>query len=384
MSDDVTKLYVVDLNDKNGLLHAVLKTGDTLTTPTEGQMLININGVSINSKPRSDGRYQGYVTENNGKQYFYGRTREEFEAKIIRYLKEAHAPKKKAHSKKQPTFGEFYEKWLELYKKPNLKPSSITNIVDTMKPALTVFAGVPIDKITTDDVQGLLLSINAPAARTKCKVNVNQVFTKAQRGGLIKINPCDNLEIKKPKEKHIEGLTPEQQRQFVEFTADSKYSLLFRFLLATGVRVGEALALFKSDVDMMGRTVFITKDVVFIKGQRIEQPPKTEAAVRTLPLSEELCAELLELPEGLLFPYTYNAVRLAIEKIEKQLGFKVTAHVLRHTYSDRLEEAGIPPKVKQYLMGHAKLDTTQNKYTEAQKHYVEAHSEAIRRLFDTK
>ena len=77
MSDDVTKLYVVDLNDKNGLLHAVLKTGDTLTTPTEGQMLININGVSINSKPRSDGRYQGYVTENNGKQYFYGRTREE-------------------------------------------------------------------------------------------------------------------------------------------------------------------------------------------------------------------------------------------------------------------------------------------------------------------
>lgn len=384
MSDDVTKLYVVDLNDKNGLLHAVLKTGDTLTTPTEGQMLINFDGVSINSKPRRDGRFQGYVTESDGKRYFYGKTREEVAAKISKYLKEAHAPKKKPHNKKLPTFGEFYNKWLELYKKPNLKPSSITNIVDTLKPALAAFVNVQIDKITTDDVQELLLSINAPSARTKCKVNLNQVFTKAQKSGLIKINPCENLEIKKPKEKHVEGLTPEQQRTFIEFTIGSKYSLLFRFMLATGVRVGEALALYKSDVDFTARTVSITKDVVFIGGQRIEQPPKTEAAVRTLPLSEEVCRELQELPGKLLFPYTYNAVRLAIEKIEKQLDFKVTAHVLRHTYSVRLEEAGIPPKVKQYLMGHAKLDTTQNKYTEAQKHYVDAHSEAIRRLFDTK
>lgn len=348
-------------------------------------MLINLAGVSITSKPRRDGRYQGYVAEKGGKQYFYGRTREEVEAKISKYIKEEHkAPKKKTQGKKLPTFGEYYDKWLKLYKKPNLKPSSITNIVDTLKPALAAFADVPLDKITTDDVQELLLSLKSPSARTKCKVNINQVFNKAHKSGLIKINPCDNLEIKKHKEQHVNGLTPDQQRKFVDFTADSKYSLLFRFMLATGVRVGEALALYKPDVDFEGRTVSITKDVVFIGGQRIEQPPKTEAAVRTLPLSEEICAELRELSDGLIFPYTYNAVRLAIEKIEKQLDFKVTAHVLRHTYSDRLEEAGVPPKVKQYLMGHAKLDTTQNKYTEAQKHYVEAYSEAIRRIFDTK
>lgn len=355
-----------------------------MTTPTEGQMLINMQGVSINTKPRRDGRYQGYVTEANGKRYFYGKNREEVAAKISNYLKEAHTPQRKKRSKTLPTFGEFYCKWLDLYKKTNLKPSSITNIVDTLKPALAKFNGMQIDKITTDTVQELLLSITAPVSREKCKVNLNQIFTKAQRIGLIKINPCENLEIKKPKEKHIQGLTPKQQQQFIEFTTGSKYSLLFRFMLATGDRVSEALALYKTDINFEECTISITKDVVFIRRQRIEQPPKTEAAVRTLPLSEELCRELHELPEELLFPYTYNAVRIAIEKIEKQLGFKVTAHVLQHTYSDRLEEAGIPPKVKQYLMGHTKLDTTQNKYTEAQKHYVEAHSEAIRRLFDTK
>ena len=62
-------------------------------------MLINIDGVSINSKPRRDGRYQGYVTESDGKRYFYGRTREEVEAKISKYLKEAHTPKRKERSK---------------------------------------------------------------------------------------------------------------------------------------------------------------------------------------------------------------------------------------------------------------------------------------------
>lgn len=384
MSDDATRLTIIDINDKNELLNEVLKNSDTLTTSTEGQMLINMSGVSINTKPRRDGRYQGYVSEDDGKRYFYGRSREEVAEKIKNYFKEAHVPKKKPHSKTAPTFGEFYNKWLDLYKKPNLKPSSITNIIDTLKPAVIKFGNRPIDKITTDDVQELLLSVNSPSARTKCKVNINQVFTKAHKSGIIKNNPCDNVEIKKHKDKHIEGLTPENQRKFIEETAGSKYSLLFRFMLCTGVRVGEALALYKSDIDFNNCNASITKDVVFIGGERIEQPPKTDAAERTLPLPKGICDEVHAIDGELLFPFTYNAVRIAIEKIEKQLGFKVTAHMLRHTYSDRLEEAGIPPKVKQYLMGHAKLDVTQNIYTEAQKHYIEAHAENVRGLFDTK
>lgn len=378
--------FIKVIDDKDELLLEAIRKGDNLTTHTEGQMLINMTGVSINSKPRKDGRFQGYVTEKDGKRYFYGRTREEVANKIGIYFKEVttQTPKRKKQTKTVLTFGEYYNKWLELYKKPNLKPSSITNIVDTLKPAVLQFADVPIDRITTDDLQALLLSISSPNSRTKCKVNLNQVFTKAHKAGIIRINPCDNLEIKKHKDKHINGLTPEQQQEFIEVTADSKYSLLFRLMLASGMRVGEALALCKSDVDLKRCTLSITKDVVFINGERIVQLPKTDAAVRTLPLPESLCDELQQLPGEVLFPFTYNAVRIAIEKIEKKVGFKVTAHVLRHTYSDRLEEAGVPPKVKQYLMGHAKLDITQNKYTEAQQHYIDAHSDSVRRLFDTK
>lgn len=347
-------------------------------------MLIDVSGVSINSKPRKDGRFQGYVlTEEGRPKYFYGKSREEVAEKISDYLKGVQRTKRRINGKQAVTFGAFYEKWLELYKKPNLKPSSIVNIVDTLKPALAKFADVQITKITTDQVQALLLSIKSPNSRNKCKVNLNQIFTKAQKSGLIKVNPCDNLELKKHQDNHVDGLTPEQQEIFLRETVNSKYSLLFRLVLATGVRIGEALALCRSDVDFDKCTLSVTKDVVFIRGERIEQPPKTRAAFRVLPLPHGLCSELKSAGEGLLFPFTYNSVRLAMQKIADKLGFNVTAHVLRHTFSDRLEEAGIPPKVKQYLMGHAKLDITQNKYTEAQSHYVNAFSDSVRGCFDT-
>ena len=35
-------------------------------------MLINLSGVSTNSKPRADGRYQGYAMRDGEKKYFYG------------------------------------------------------------------------------------------------------------------------------------------------------------------------------------------------------------------------------------------------------------------------------------------------------------------------
>ncbi|MCI9562228.1 MAG: tyrosine-type recombinase/integrase [Clostridia bacterium] len=361
-----------------------VNNGDALTTPQEGQMLIDIAGVSINSKPRKDGRFQGYaVTEEGRPKYFYGKSREEVAQKISDFLKGVQKTKRKTGGKTIVTFGEFYEKWLELYKKPNLKPTSITNIVDTLKPALAKFADVPITKIMTDDVQALLLSIKSPNTRGKCKVNINQIFTRAHKSGLIKINPCDNLEIKKHQDRHVDGLTPDQQQTFLGATSKSKYSLLFRLLLAAGVRVGEALALYKSDVDFDKCTLSITKDVIFIKGKRIEQPPKTKAAVRVLPLPQGLCEELKTAEEGLLFPFTYNSVRLTMQRIAEKLGFNVTAHVLRHTFCDRLQEAGVPDKVMQYLMGHSKLDTTKNKYTEAQAHYINAFSDSVRGCFDT-
>lgn len=79
-----------------------------------------------------------------------------------------------------------------------------------------------------------------------------------------------------------------------------------------------------------------------------------------------------------------TAINVALKKLSKKLGFTVSAHILRHTYATRLEEAGISPKIQQYLLGHATVDITQNVYTDAQSDYINSVSDRIRAIFDTK
>ncbi|MFE5504120.1 hypothetical protein ACFQ73_16275 [Amycolatopsis japonica] len=61
---------------------------------------------------------------------------------------------------------------------------------------------------------------------------------------------------------------------------------LSRFMMATGVRVGEALATYWEDVDLVAGTVDITHPVVRIKGQGLlrKPRPKSESSKRALPL----------------------------------------------------------------------------------------------------
>ena len=72
------KIPILDEKDLNALIEEAIKGNGVLATPTElSQMIINLPGVSINSKPRKDGRFQGYIVDKNGRTYAYGKTLEE-------------------------------------------------------------------------------------------------------------------------------------------------------------------------------------------------------------------------------------------------------------------------------------------------------------------
>ena len=48
----------------------------------EEEMEINLPGISVNSIPRADGRYQGHITDNGERTYVYGRTINEVKWKL--------------------------------------------------------------------------------------------------------------------------------------------------------------------------------------------------------------------------------------------------------------------------------------------------------------
>ena len=367
-------------------LAAAQNEGDVLTTPKESQMLIPIYipGVSVSEKRRKDGRYQGYAVREGKKYFFYGKTYEELIRKISKFVQEGEIERRKL-VETSPKFGEYIRKWIENYKKPNLKPSSFQSLTAALRPALEAFENKKLRLITSDEIQELLVGMKAKRMRDMCKIYLNEAFQKAVDKGELKRNHCAAVEIKKHRSEHKNALTVDEQELFCAAVAGTEYELLCLFLLATGLRIGEALALLRSDFDFEKHTVTVSKNVVYIKGERIEQDtPKSEAGNRTVPVPVHLCERLRDVQTDLIFPYHAEAVRSFMKRLRKAIDVDVTPHILRHTYATRLSEAGVPPKIKQYLMGHASLEMTENVYTDAQKRYIDSVSDLVRSVFNPK
>lgn len=346
-------------------------------------MIKTLPGVSIGAKPRSDGRYQGYCSNEGVKTYFYGRSPEEVAVKIRDFLKKGGKVKRKKRKDAVPTFGEYAKKWYELYKEPLLKPTSLRTLQYAVKPAVEAWSNRKISDITLEDAQEVANSIESAVFRKLFVSYVRDIFKRAMRSGYVKANPIELVEIKPPRKKHKKALTIEEQAMFVEAMRNTQYDLLTRFLLATGLRIGEALALTKADIHDCH--VHVAKNLVRIDNKDvIQDAPKTDAGNRIVPISETMQAELLSQPEDRIFKISATSMRGMYRRKAAALGFEVTPHTLRHTYATRLEEAGVPEKVAQYLMGHASIQMTKDVYTDAQQRYVRAYDKKVIFAIDCK
>lgn len=363
----------------------IINFGDVLTPQKEtDDMILNVPGVSVCAKARPDGRFQGYFTYDGRKIYVYGTSPDDVRSKIL-YLIKNGVPKKPKKVRKKfssvQTLSEWLGKWLELYKKPNVKPMTFSSLTNGVKILNRTFGTVRLDALKSDSLQKFLTDYKSSRQRDVLLTILRQSLDKAVKTGLIKKNPVSVVEVKKHVSAHKYALTREEQISLCQTVKGRSIEPLFLFLLSTGLRVGEALALTSSDFDFEKGTVSVSKNVVFLNGKKIVQDsPKTSAGFRTVPVPPNVL-DLLRGKSGEIFPTTYNAVRLTFRRLQEETGIKVSAHVLRHTYATRLEEAGISPKVKMYLLGHSSIEMTQNTYTDVQKEYVDTLHNSITSIF---
>lgn len=250
---------------------------------------------------------------------------------------------------------------------------------------------------------------------------LHATFRLAVRDNIIRTNPSDGVMAqikKKPGRNHgiRHALTIEQQRAFIRYMENSNkfshWTSLFKFLLGTGCRIGEAIGIRWDDIDFEKRTISINHSVVYYSKEFKEHQmcsfavslPKTEAGIRTIPMMDAvydaLQAELEEQKEigfnetvidgmtGFIFmnrfgnihnPQTinraikriceaYNAeevVRAARERRKPEILPYFSCHHLRHTFCSRLCENETNLKVIQEIMGHANIGTTMDIYAEA-------------------
>jgi integrase len=156
---------------------------------------------------------------------------------------------------------------------------------------------------------------------------------------------------------------------------DEHHRTMVRLIAATGLRIGELLALRWSALDLDGGTLTVRESVFEGKFQL----PKTQKALRTIPLGPHAVAALTahrervtrRAAEDLVFGNRRGAplreskvLTNVLQPAAKAVGLgRVTWHQFRHIHSSLLNDLKVPVKIAQEQLGHASISTTLNIYT---------------------
>lgn len=217
---------------------------------------------------------------------------------------------------------------------------------------------------------------------------ISGAMALAARFGAISTNPVRDAGHIEGSPKDVRALTRSERVEMLgKLDADEdafRFDVpdLVRFMLATGCRIGEVLAVQDHAIDWQAGTVTIVANIVRVKRVGlVRHEGKTFAAQRVLPLPAFAMAMLTErrpadvLPDSMVFPNsrghglgrdswrdphnTGARLRTALDLA----GFEwVTSHVFRKTAATVLDQHGLSARAIAGHIGHARPSITQDVY----------------------
>lgn len=207
----------------------------------------------------------------------------------------------------------------------------------------------------------------------------NNILNYAVGQGWIPFNICNGIPLPKGLPSTKRSAPTDEQIKVIMQNCDKPFGIFAMLLLCTGLRKGEALALLKTDIK--DGEISVTKSLTLLDGQAPKvKEPKSEAGKRTVPIVSILRGPLDEylarLDGNILFQSrSYNGspegqymsesnYDTAWANYCKETGLDLTAHQLRHGTATLLYEAGVDVYTAQRILGHAKVSTTMEIYTE--------------------
>lgn len=333
-----------------------------------------------------------------GRKYFYGTKQEclekksKFEALLSSNIV----------GDKDVLFKDFVRVWLKEIKQPAVKPNSYDRLEYVTETTLITRIGdLSLKQIDDNIIQTMIINKMkeegyAFATIKKAYSTLGQVLKYAVARGKIDKNPMDDVFLPKRslfEKKKIRFLSDEERTKLVSTCYAKfengrrvyKFGAFYVFLLYTGLRLGEALALKWSDIDFDKRTVNVSRTIVYVKDRTkndgskiiVDQPSTKNGSSRMVYLSDMAIEALKDLknqmgydPEGYIMQtknntiiYPADAYKI-FQRILKRAGVEQCGiHALRHSFVSLMINNGIPVTMVSRMVGHSDVGITMKIYT---------------------
>lgn len=329
-------------------------------------------------KKRKDGRWTKTVTINGKRTFFYSsaETERQAERDIARQMLDF--AQKEEQGK---PFKEVSDEWSEMHFE-TVEYNTQKYYRAALKQILDYFGNEMIKDITPTDIKIFIDQICAEGYALKTVKSrllvLNLIFKYAVVNRYIDNNPCAYITVPKNLKKTRREAPQEEEIKTVISSIDKAFGFFAYFILYTGLRRGEALALRYSDIDFDNKLITVNKSIYHKNNVPYEKKPKTSAGIRSVVLLDNLIPLLKSHKKTkdkseLVFGnekgewLTNGQFQSLWENYTKETKLNITPHQLRHAYATILFEAGIDEKDAQELMGHTTIQLTRDIYTHISK-----------------
>lgn len=303
------------------------------------------------------------------------------------------------------SYKELAELWWSSYKH-TVKPNTRGNTRGLLKNhVIPLFGAYKLDKLTTPLLQSIVIKLadKANTGEAGAYLHYDKIHALNKRilqyGVVMQVlpyNPAREVILprnaKKATRKKVKHFNDEQLKQFLGYLDGldlTNYrnlyeATLYKFLLATGCRINEALALSWSDIDLNNATINITKT---LNRYGSINSPKSNASIRDIDIDSQTVAMLKEYRRRQIQEaWTLGRSETVVFSDfihdypeDKTLGNRLTTrlkniglpnigfHGFRHTHASLLLNSGIPYKELQHRLGHSRISMTMDIYSHLSK-----------------